>query len=119
MIKIADLKPDIVTYGVLALGCCTSTEADELLQEMYDKGVRMNIQILGAMLKQGCVRHDFQYVLKIMNIVHSERIKPNEQFLRHLQSFHDNCARFKESDVSFSFHLEFFLLPLLKHLAPL
>lgn len=105
MIQIADLKPDIVTYGVLALGCRTPTEADELLQEMYDKGVRMNIQILGAMLKQGCVRHDFPYVLKVMKIVLTERIKPNEQFLRHLQSFYDNCSRFKETDVSIYFNL--------------
>lgn len=40
MIEIADLKPDIVTYGVLALGCQTPEDADHFLQEMYNKGVR-------------------------------------------------------------------------------
>lgn len=40
LIKTADLKPDIVTYGVLALACQTPDEADELIQEMYHKGVR-------------------------------------------------------------------------------
>lgn len=40
MIHTADLHPNIVTYGVLALGCRTPVEADELLQEMYNKGVR-------------------------------------------------------------------------------
>lgn len=44
MINIADLKPNIVTYGVLALGCRTAEEADELLQEMYNKGVRYAFQ---------------------------------------------------------------------------
>lgn len=40
MIKTASLEPDIVTYGVLALGCRTTEEARQLLQEMYDKGLR-------------------------------------------------------------------------------
>lgn len=60
---------------------------------------RMNIQILGAMIKQGCVQHNFEYVLKIMNIVRTERIKPNENFLKHLQNFHENCLNFKKTDV--------------------
>lgn len=60
---------------------------------------RMNIQILGAMLKQGCVQHNFEYVVKIMNIVKTECIKPNENFLKHLQSFHENCLQFKKTDV--------------------
>lgn len=40
MIEIADLEPDIVTYGVLALGCRNVQEAKELLAEMDDKGIR-------------------------------------------------------------------------------
>lgn len=40
LIKTADLKPDIVTYGVLAMACETPDDADELIQEMYNKGVR-------------------------------------------------------------------------------
>lgn len=40
MIDIAGLEPDIVTYGVLALGCRNVEEAKELLAEMDDKGLR-------------------------------------------------------------------------------
>lgn len=98
LIRIADLQPDIVTYGVLALSCRTPDEADELMQEMLLRGVRINIQILGAMLHQGCAKHNFQYVLKIMQIVLSERIRPNEPFLMHLVKFRTNCYEFRASE---------------------
>lgn len=125
MIRTANLPPDIVTYGVLALGCKTPDEADELIQEMYNKGLRfvilfffffwkrtvnpsiisnmthsMNMQILGAMLRQGCAQHNYEYVVKIMSIVKTERIKPNEQFLQHLHNFHVNASSYKKSNVN-------------------
>lgn len=99
MIKTASLQPDIVTYGVLALGCRTQAEAQELLQEMYSKGIRMNIQILGAMLKQGCSQKNFDYVIEILNITKTERIKPNEHFLKHLHQFHHHCFSLQKSQV--------------------
>lgn len=100
MINTAGLEPDIVTYGVLALGCASKSDAQNLLQEMYTKGLRMNIQILGAMLKCGCVQHNFEYILEIMKIVKDERMKPNEQFLTHLYHFHHYCFRLIQTNVS-------------------
>lgn len=40
MIRTAGLYPDIVTYGVLALGCTTVESSRELLEEMRHKGIR-------------------------------------------------------------------------------
>lgn len=40
MIKTAKLQPDIITYGVLALGCQTQDEARELLNEMRTVGIK-------------------------------------------------------------------------------
>lgn len=40
MIKTANLKPDIVTYGVLALACQSEEQARALLNEMDSKGIR-------------------------------------------------------------------------------
>lgn len=42
MIRTAGLNPDIVTYGVLALGCCTAVESRELLQQMQANGIRFS-----------------------------------------------------------------------------
>ena len=93
MIEAANLEPDIVTYGVLALGCQTQEEARSLLKMMHEADVRMNIQILGAMLRQGCAKQNFRYVTEILQIVKRERLKPNEPFLRHLEEFGRVCEK--------------------------
>ncbi|XP_017467719.1 PREDICTED: pentatricopeptide repeat-containing protein 1, mitochondrial isoform X2 [Rhagoletis zephyria] len=93
MIRTAGLQPDIVTYGVLALGCQTEVEARELLQQMRENGIRMNMQILGAMLRQGIGHRNFPYVIEILQISLDEHIKPNDIFLTHLYKFYDRCAR--------------------------
>lgn len=93
MIQTAGLRPDIVTYGVLALGCKTQAEARELVNQMQTAGIRINVVILGAMLRQGCAQKSFAYVNEIMQLCLEENIKPNEAFLRHLHNFHRGCAR--------------------------
>lgn len=93
MIRTAGLQPDIVTYGVLALGCRTQEQARELLQQMQAAGIRINMPILGAMLRQGCAQKSFAYINEIMQLCLEEAIQPNESFLRHLHNFHRGCAR--------------------------
>uniref|UniRef100_A0A1A9X0I1 PPR_long domain-containing protein n=1 Tax=Glossina brevipalpis TaxID=37001 RepID=A0A1A9X0I1_9MUSC len=93
MIETAGLRPDIVTYGVLALGCTTVDSSRELLQEMKNNGIRMNIEILGAMLRQGCAHKSFPYICEIIQISLDEHVKPNYIFLRHLDNFYTRCAR--------------------------
>lgn len=93
MINTAGLYPDIVTYGVLALGCRTQDEARELIAEMKSKEIRMNAQILGAMLRQGCAQKTFPYICEILQISLDENVPPNESFLRHLDKFYKQCAQ--------------------------
>lgn len=40
MISLSKLRPDIVTYGVMALGCRTMDDARDYLQELHDAGVK-------------------------------------------------------------------------------
>lgn len=40
MISVARLEPNIVTYGVMSLGCKTVEEAQHMLQQLQDFGVR-------------------------------------------------------------------------------
>lgn len=93
MIRTARLEPDIVTYGVLALGCRTQEEARALLKEMKDSDIRINIQILGAMLRQGTATQNFRYVSEVLEILKQERFKPNEMFLKHLDNFNKKCEK--------------------------
>ena len=52
------------------------------------------------MLRTGCVHKNFEYILEIMAIVKNERIKPNEEFLKHLDNFKKYCAKLKKTTVS-------------------
>lgn len=92
MIKTARLTPDIVTYGVLALGCQNEAEAQDLMSEMARAEVRVNMPILGAMLKQGCLQMNFSYINSIMDIVIGEELRPNEQFVIHLHKFYKKAT---------------------------
>lgn len=98
MIYKVKLQPDIVTYGVLALSCQTLEEARELIEEMNDRGVKMNIQILGAMLKAGCVNRNFQYVIDVLNLIKKERLKPSEKVIETLRIFLKSCNQLKKKD---------------------
>jgi pentatricopeptide repeat domain-containing protein 1 len=53
----------------------------------------MNMQILGAMMRQGCVRKNFDYVLEILNIIREGRLRPSEQLLLNLDKFVKRCKK--------------------------
>lgn len=40
MIDRVNLRPDIVTYGVLAMGCVTREQASEFREQLSEKGIR-------------------------------------------------------------------------------
>jgi pentatricopeptide repeat domain-containing protein 1 len=98
LIDKVNLEPDIVTYGVLALCCQTHDEAKALMEEMEHKDIKMNIQILGAMLKTGCVRKDFDYIIDILHCIKDLNLKPNDRVLESLQIFIKACNYHKRRD---------------------
>jgi pentatricopeptide repeat domain-containing protein 1 len=98
MIKKANLEPDIVTYGVLALGCQTRQEAWALVNEMKKNGIKMNMPILGAMLKQGCCNHNFEYIKDILYIMKKLVLTPNEKIIEILDIFVKSCNYTKKKD---------------------
>ncbi|GLV34789.1 uncharacterized protein CBL_09270 [Carabus blaptoides fortunei] len=87
------LRPDIISYGVLALGCQNKEQANSLLKEMKDAGYRANIEILGAMLKQACIQLNFVYVIDIMELAIEEQIHPNKIFIQHLEDLYKRCKK--------------------------
>ncbi|CAG9807430.1 unnamed protein product [Chironomus riparius] len=98
MIKRAKLEPDIVTYGVLALTCQTRDEAWELINEMRDKGIKMNLPILGGMLKQACYNKHFDYIMDILYIIKKFNIKPNDRIMDTVDRFVVSCNYLKKRD---------------------
>lgn len=98
MIRRAALKPDIVTYGIMALSCQTREQAWDLINEMNEKGIRMNMPILGAMVKQGCYKKSFGYILDMLRIIKQFRMKPSEQLMETLDIFIKSCNYEKKKD---------------------
>ncbi|XP_059054056.1 pentatricopeptide repeat-containing protein 1, mitochondrial [Achroia grisella] len=86
------LKRNIMTYGVLAMACKTKDHADKLLNEMKTAQIKVNIEILGTLLKHGATHARFSYVLYIMKIVKEENIIVNDIFIKHLEAFNDKCT---------------------------
>lgn len=102
MIETVKLSPDIVTYGVLALTCQSHEEAKNLMMEMHRNGVKMNIEILGAMFKNACMKKNFDYALDILRIIRDLRIKPSVKLLDTLDKSIKVCNKLAKKDVKYS-----------------
>uniref|UniRef100_A0A1B6FRY6 PROP1-like PPR domain-containing protein n=1 Tax=Cuerna arida TaxID=1464854 RepID=A0A1B6FRY6_9HEMI len=87
MISDRNLRPDMMTFGVLAMTCQTQTLALQLIQDINNLGLRPNVEILGTLLKNACYLRDCAFVMEVMKILKKEDLKPNEQFLKHLENF--------------------------------
>lgn len=98
MIEKVKLEPDIVTYGVLSLACQTQEEARALIDEMNQKGIKMNAPILGAMLKSACVTRNFDYIIEVLYIIKDLNIKPSDRMMDVLDKFMKSCNRYKKKD---------------------
>ncbi|XP_053606102.1 pentatricopeptide repeat-containing protein 1, mitochondrial [Plodia interpunctella] len=92
------LNMNIITYGTLALACRTKEKAEELLTKMKEQQLKINIVILGTLLRQGTATSNFGYILYVMNIVKEENIKVNDIFLKHLEEFNDKCVSIIQSE---------------------
>ncbi|KAL4715875.1 hypothetical protein ACJJTC_014607 [Scirpophaga incertulas] len=86
------LNYNIMTYGVLALACNTLMSAEQLLNEMKEKSLKINIEILGTLLKHGVVQTNFDYIIYVLEVTREEKVKINQQFFEHLQKFNKICA---------------------------
>lgn len=93
------MEPDLISYGILALGCKTRDEALELLDEMNHARYSINVEILGAMLHQACYHKNITYVLTVLEICLRDQIEVGKMFLEKLVNFRQECRRFIKSGV--------------------
>lgn len=60
----------------------------------------MNIQILGAMLRNSCKKMNFIFVLELMEITIKENIKPNAKFIEHLEALYKDAKKESQNEVN-------------------
>lgn len=85
--KTFQYRPNLVTYGVLAMGCKTIDNCRELVEEMKSHNYQLNKEILGSMLYQACSHTDTKYVLHLMELCLAEGVNPDKKFLEKLDEF--------------------------------
>ncbi|CAK1556125.1 unnamed protein product [Leptosia nina] len=87
------LKVDIMTYGSLAMACKTKEDAEKLLNEMKEKQLKVNIEILGTLLRHGTTHFKFGYIVYIMKLVKDDNLRVNNTFIKHLETFSEKCEK--------------------------
>ncbi|XP_038206374.1 pentatricopeptide repeat-containing protein 1, mitochondrial [Zerene cesonia] len=90
------IKLNILTYGTLAMACNTKELGEKLLNEMKEKQLKVNITILGTLLRHGTAHMQFGYILYILEVVKQENLNVNDIFLKHLESFNERCEKIIE-----------------------
>ncbi|KAK0163369.1 hypothetical protein PV327_007057 [Microctonus hyperodae] len=105
------LIPNIITWGVLAIGCRTYEEAIALIEGMEATGHPLNTIVATTLIGNACSKNHFVFVLDIMQRMYDNRVKPTEvtykvldQFqtkisniiLKKVKSKYSNSSRYKE-----------------------
>lgn len=86
-IQRSGVYPDIITWGVLALGCQSWDDARALLDGMETTGHTINTVIAGALLGNACSNKLYPYILDIMKRMEEEKVKPSDHVYKILDKF--------------------------------
>lgn len=100
MIKRQRYRPNVMTYGILAMGCQTIEQCNEFMDAMKEKKYAINVEILGAMLHQACMNNDVPYVLHLLDLCLTENVNPSQKFIEKLDQFKRKCKGIYVEDVS-------------------
>ncbi|XP_046818446.1 pentatricopeptide repeat-containing protein 1, mitochondrial [Vespa crabro] len=85
--------PNVMTFGVLAMGCFRSKEAYELIEGLEIAGYVPNIVILGTFISNACRTFNTNYVIEMIHYMRINRIKPNEKILTYLNKYEETLTK--------------------------
>ena len=89
-----DLALDISTFGCLAMACTSDKLSYKLLNDMHVSGIRPNLQITTALLRNACHRCSFQHIEMLLSLYSSKGIKPDLLTIKTLECFYYKCRNF-------------------------
>ncbi|KAH0533755.1 pentatricopeptide repeat-containing protein 1, mitochondrial [Cotesia glomerata] len=92
-IQLRGLTPNIITWGVLALGCHTRNDAIALLGGMELSGHELNAVIAGTLIANATMTNHFVYILDIMNILSKKGINPSPELYDILDKFQQKISK--------------------------
>lgn len=86
------LKPNIQTYGVMALACFSETEISEFLGDMDAYGVRPNVVIMNQLIRNCTRKSKFKEIAYLIKCLNKYGIKPTTKLTEQL-AFTDEMAQ--------------------------
>ncbi|XP_046404393.1 pentatricopeptide repeat-containing protein 1, mitochondrial [Ischnura elegans] len=89
MITTAGLTPNIMTFGILAMGCKNKNETKAFVSDVKGAGFRLNAEIMGSLIRSACRRWEIFHVMELMDLCIKEEVRANARLLQHLQEFKD------------------------------
>lgn len=102
MVSIAEkknLSPNVMTFGVLALGCQEYENAKEFLEGIEAFGYKPNSIIMGTLIDTACHRKNFKYLLFVMKYMVENKLKPTEQTIKCLKDFSEGLSKVEKPTV--------------------
>ncbi|XP_076753424.1 pentatricopeptide repeat-containing protein 1, mitochondrial [Xylocopa sonorina] len=96
------LTPDIITFGVLALGCIKYQDGIELLNQMDTIGYAPNYIILHSLIRNACYLKNFHYLLHLMDYMKENQIKPTNIILETIEKFDDLTLQYLDGKGKYS-----------------
>lgn len=91
--------PNIITFGVLAIGCKKLGDGKELLEQMDSINFTPNYKILETLLHNACANKRFSYVLYLLKYILAAEIKPSKDMLQILKTFDEIILKEIENKV--------------------
>ncbi|OAD60641.1 Pentatricopeptide repeat-containing protein 1 [Eufriesea mexicana] len=81
------LIPNIITFGVLALGCTKCSDAKMLVEQMNNIGYEPNNIIIQTLLFKACYIRNFDYVIYLIQYMSQNKVKITKYILDILEKF--------------------------------
>ncbi|KYN02536.1 Pentatricopeptide repeat-containing protein 1, partial [Cyphomyrmex costatus] len=94
-----DLSPNVMTFGVLALGCQKCGEAKEFLEGIEVFGYKPNSVIIGTLMSTAYIKKDIEYLLFMMRYMIENKTKPTAQTIENLKKFSENLSKIEKPTV--------------------
>lgn len=94
-----NLTPNVMTFGVLALGCVECRDAEEFLSGLEAFGYRPNSVIMSTLIRKAYLSKNFEFLLFVMNYMLNNDLRPNEQAISEVEEFAKGLSNIKKPTV--------------------
>ncbi|XP_031825956.2 pentatricopeptide repeat-containing protein 1, mitochondrial isoform X1 [Nomia melanderi] len=91
------LSPNIMTFGVLALGCPQEKYGRELLKQMDNIGFKPNCVIVGTLIFSAAQRRNFKYLQYLMNYMLENDVESSPYIFQTLEKFEQLILQFMKN----------------------